>query len=140
MALFAFPLPCLRAVDVVTEAEALAESFLQEGSGSLWSAVREVVRCLPFEDDGREVADGRVFRLGLYCKGGFMGVSKTSWSHVASGRLLNAADLTTFRGHHWTSLSINKGQPYLAPPRPQQCAWTKSVVGLDTSPEWRNLD
>ena len=106
--IIAFPPPCMRALDVVTEAEALAESFLQEGSGSLWSAVREVVRCLPFEDDGREVADGRVFRLGLYCKGGFMGVSKTSWSHVAVGRLLNAAVLTTFRGHHWTSLSINK--------------------------------
>ncbi|CAE7363353.1 unnamed protein product [Symbiodinium sp. KB8] len=106
--IIAFPLPCLRAVDAVTEAEALAESFLQEGSGFLWSAVREVVRCLPFEDDGREVADGRVFRLGLYCKGGFMGDSKTSWSYVAVGRLINAAVLTTFRGHHWTSLSINK--------------------------------
>ena len=106
--IIAFPLPCLHAVDAVTDAEALAESFLQEGSGSLWSAVREVVRCLPFEEDGREVAEGRVFRLGLYCKGGFMGVSKTSWSHVAVGRLLNAAVLTTFRGHHWTSLSINK--------------------------------
>ncbi|OLP81343.1 hypothetical protein AK812_SmicGene38125 [Symbiodinium microadriaticum] len=96
--IIAFPLPCLHAVDAVTDAEALAESFLQEGSGSLWSAVREVVRCLPFEEDGREVAEGRVFRLGLYCKGGFMGVSKTSWSHVAVGRLLNAAVLTTFRG------------------------------------------
>ncbi|OLQ10962.1 hypothetical protein AK812_SmicGene5292 [Symbiodinium microadriaticum] len=84
--IIAFPLPCLRAVDAVTDAEALAESFLQE--------------------DGREVAEGRVFRLGLYCKGGFMGVSKTSWSHVAVGRLLNAAVLTTFRGDFliWASL------------------------------------
>ena len=47
--IIAFPLPCLRAVDAVTDAEALAESFLQEGSGSLWSAVREVVRCLPLK-------------------------------------------------------------------------------------------
>ena len=48
------PPPCLRDIEGPSEAELLADFFLREGSGSLWSAAREVARCLTFEDDSRD--------------------------------------------------------------------------------------
>ena len=45
---------CLRDIEGPSEAELLADFFLREGSGSLWSAAREVARCLTFEDDSRD--------------------------------------------------------------------------------------
>ena len=101
----AFPPPCYG--NPGTCAEQLAEAFLLEGAGSLWSAVREVVRALEFEQDHRESASGATFRLGLYSKGGILGVAKHSWRHVATSRILNAAILSICGSHTWTSLSIN---------------------------------
>ena len=102
-----FPAPSYMALTNMPEAETLAEHFLQEGSGSLWSAVREVTRCLQFEEDPREVAQGQTFRLGLCSKGGILGVTRTTKTHVSVSKLLNAAVLSTYRQHRWTSLSVN---------------------------------
>ncbi|CAE7946904.1 unnamed protein product [Symbiodinium sp. KB8] len=100
-----FPPPCY--ADPATCAEQLAETFLLEGAGSLWSAVREVVRALEFEQDHRDSANGATFRLGLYSKGGILGVARNSWRHVATCRLLNAAILSICGSHTWTSISVN---------------------------------
>ncbi|CAE7936202.1 unnamed protein product, partial [Symbiodinium necroappetens] len=51
--LVAFPPPHYGATQPISEAEALAVQFLQEGSGSLWTAIREVARSLAFEEDAR---------------------------------------------------------------------------------------
>lgn len=102
-----FPMPCYRDLTTASEAETVAEMCLREGSGSLWSSAREVLRCLSFEEDPRDIANGQVFRMGLCCKGGILGVAKHSWRHVAAARLLNAAVLATCRDHQWTSLSVN---------------------------------
>ena len=102
-----FPAPRYVALTQMPEAETLAEHFLQEGSGSLWSAVREVTRCLQFEDDPREVAQGQTFRLGLCSKGGILGMTRNTKTHISVSKLLNAAVLSTYRQHRWTSLSVN---------------------------------
>ncbi|CAE7868036.1 unnamed protein product [Symbiodinium necroappetens] len=51
--LVAFPPPHYGATQPISAAEALAVQFLQEGSGSLWTAIREVARSLDFEEDAR---------------------------------------------------------------------------------------
>ena len=102
-----FPSPSYVELAQVPEAEKLAEQFLQEGSGSLWSAVREATRCLHFEDDPREVAQGQTFRLGLCSKGDILGMTRNTKTHVSVCKLLNAAVLSTYRQHKWTSLSVN---------------------------------
>eukprot|EP00439_Symbiodinium_sp_Y106_P038374 s5198_g4.t1 len=88
------------------EAEAIADSHLLEGAGSLWSAVREVVRSLTFEADGRVIASGRSLQLGLYQKGGLVGMHRHTAAHRAACRLINAAVLTSHSTHRWTTLTI----------------------------------
>ena len=102
-----FPPPHYGAPQPLSEAEALAVQFLQEGSGSLWTAIREVARCLDFEEDARPHASGLSFRLGLYCKGGLVGLTKSSRGHCAAARLLNMAILKILPTHTWTTLSIH---------------------------------
>ena len=100
-----FPSPLYLAA--TTKAEALAEAFLREGAGCLWSAVREVVRALEYEADPRDIATGLVFRLGLYSKGGITGITRQSWRHVAASRLLNALVALTLDTHRWNAISVN---------------------------------
>ena len=101
-----FPAPFILA-DPLTEAEALAEQYLSEGSGSLWSALRMVARCLDYETDTRQHAGGLSFRLGLYNKGGLMGLTKQSRRHYSVARLFNAAIAHVLSTHTWTTLSVN---------------------------------
>ena len=100
-----FPSPLYLAA--TTKAEALAEAFLREGAGCLWSAVREVVRALEYEADPRDIATGLVFRLGLYSKGGITGITRQYWRHVAASRLLNALVALTLDTHRWNAISVN---------------------------------
>ena len=100
-----FPSPLY--LDATTKAEVLAEYFLREGAGCLWSAVREVVRALEYEADPREIATGQVFRLGLYSKGGVTGITRQSWRHVATSRLLNALIASTLDSRRWNAISVN---------------------------------
>ncbi|CAE7862783.1 unnamed protein product [Symbiodinium necroappetens] len=105
--LVAFPPPHYGVTQPISEAEALAVQFLQEGSGSLWTAIREVARSLDFEEDARPHACGLSFRLGLYSKGGLVGLTKSSRGHCAAARLLNTAILKILHTHTWTTLSIH---------------------------------
>ena len=102
-----FPPPHYGATKPISEAEALAVQFLQEGSGSLWTAIREVARSLDFEEDARPHACGLTFRLGLYSKGGLVGLTKSSRGHCSAARLLNMAILKILNTHTWTTLSIH---------------------------------
>ena len=90
-----------------SRAETIAHAFLKEGAGSLWSAVREVVRDLGYAADRRVTADGYIFRLGLYNKGGLVGLTSETKSHLAVCRLLNTLVVATYGAHRWTSLSVN---------------------------------
>ena len=46
-----YPEPCYVDPTKATEAEVIADSHLCEGSGALWSAMRETVRSLEFQPD-----------------------------------------------------------------------------------------
>ena len=85
----------------------MAEQYLCEGSGSLWSALRMVARCLDYETDTRQHAGGLSFRLRLYNKGGLMGLTKQSRRHYSVARLFNAAIAHVLSTHTWTTLSVN---------------------------------
>ncbi|CAE7281246.1 unnamed protein product [Symbiodinium sp. CCMP2592] len=89
------------------DAEVIAQAFLEEGTGSLWSAAREVARALSFDHDPREAANGRTLRLGLYSKGGITGLAKPSGHHLAVSRIFNALIREILPQHCWTSLSVN---------------------------------
>ena len=92
-----FPAPFILA-DPLTEAEAMAEQYLCEGSGSLWSALRMVARCLDYETDTRQHAGGLSFRLGL---------TKQSRRHYSVARLFNAAIAHVLSTHTWTTMSVD---------------------------------
>ena len=86
-----YPEPCYVDPKQATEAEVIADSHLCEGSGALWSAVRETVRSLEFQPDARTIANGSSIQFGLYNKGGLVGLAKATRGHMAVGRLLSAA-------------------------------------------------
>ena len=89
-----------------TEAEAIADAHLCEGTGSLWSAVRETVRSLPFQADPRPIAGGKCINFGLYNKGGLVGITRDTRSHMAVCRLLGAAILAIKPKHQWTTITV----------------------------------
>ena len=83
------PLPSIELCRGASRAEALAHAFLMEGTCSLWSGVREVIRDLGYAADRRIIADGYIFRLGLYNKGGLVGLTSETKSHKTVCQLLN---------------------------------------------------
>ena len=91
-------------------AERRAMNYLSEGSGSLWTAVRETVAMLQFSPDTRPFATGQTCVLGAYCKGGIIGLSKATKDHPATCTRLNAAVRMVAErhyGYNWTTLVIN---------------------------------
>ena len=66
-----------------------------------------VARCLDYEADNRQHAGGLSFGLGLYNKGGLMGLAKQSRRHYSAARLFNAAIAQVLSTHTWTTLSVN---------------------------------
>ena len=90
-----------------SRAERLAREFLQEGQAPLWSAVREVARDLGYAADTRVISTGYIFRLGLYNKGGLVGLTSETKKHPCACRLINSLVITTLGTHQWTSLSVN---------------------------------
>ena len=105
--LVSFPMPISAPVGDSSRAERLAYDFLMEGMGSLWSAAREVARDLTFVTDKRAIASGATFRLGLYNKGGLIGLTSETKSHHSVCQLLNLLVIATLGTHRWTSLSVN---------------------------------
>ena len=101
------PPPGMELCRGASRAETIAHAFLTEGTCSLWSAVREVVRDLGYAADRRIIADGYIFRLGLYNKGGLVGLTSETKHHRAVCQLLNTLVIATLGTHRWTSLSVN---------------------------------
>ena len=96
-------------------AEQLAWQHLQEGQGSIWSSVREVVSALDFHEDGRACADGLIFTLGAYVVGGITGLTRHTSAHVNVCRLLSRMVKLVCPGLQWTSLAVlidNKCGPH----------------------------
>ena len=103
----ALPPPMLETPPTMSRAERLARLFLQEGSASLWSTVREVVRDLGYAEDMRAISSGYIFRLGMYNKGGLSGLTSETKRHPCVCRLINQLILSTLSTHAWTSISVN---------------------------------
>ena len=101
------PEPVLQYVAEHSRAERLARDFLQEGQAPLWSAVLEVVRDLGYAADTRNISTGYIFRLGLYNKGGLVGLTSETKKHPCACRLINSLVIATLGTHQWTSLSVN---------------------------------
>ncbi|CAE7393278.1 rpsF [Symbiodinium necroappetens] len=101
-----YPLP-LRCAEKPTEAEDRAHAHLLEGSGSLWVALRDVIVALDFGADGRPIAEGHVFYLGSYCKGGAVGVCRHTRYHGNVCRLLNAALQAICPDFAWSTLAVS---------------------------------
>ncbi|CAE7578918.1 unnamed protein product [Symbiodinium microadriaticum] len=101
------PPPGMELCRGASRAETIAHAFLTEGTCSLWSAVHEVVRDLGYAADRRIIADGYIFRLGLYNKGGLVGLTSETKHHRAVCQLLNTLVIATLGTHRWTSLSVN---------------------------------
>ena len=114
------PPPGMELCRGASRAETIAHAFLTEGTCSLWSAVREVVRDLGYAADRRIIADGYIFRLGLYNKGGLVGLTSETKHHRAVCQLLNTLVIATLGTHRWTSLSVNMNCSR-SPQRPVQC-------------------
>ena len=87
-----FPLPPRAPASDRCPAEQCAEADLREGTGTLWTAVHDVVKLLPLSPDGRGFADGLSTTLGAYRKGGILGLSRHTKSMQAVCVLLNAAE------------------------------------------------
>ena len=111
-----YPEPCYVDPKQATEAEVIADSHLCEGSGALWSAMRETVRSLEFQPDARTIANGSSIQFGLYNKGGLVGLAKATRGHMAVSRLLSAAILSVCSKHRWTTITVgldNGTQPHV---------------------------
>eukprot|EP00439_Symbiodinium_sp_Y106_P003818 s8602_g1.t1 len=67
-AIIRHPEPCYVDLLKSTEAEAIADSHLCEGAGALWSALRETVRSLEFQQDQRSIAGGKCIHVRLFKK------------------------------------------------------------------------
>ena len=72
-----FPLPPRAPGDDRCPAEHCAEAYLREGTGTLWTAVRDVIALLPLSPDNRDFADGLCITLGAYRKGGILDSAAT---------------------------------------------------------------
>ncbi|CAE7522252.1 unnamed protein product, partial [Symbiodinium necroappetens] len=99
------PLP-RAATESSTPAEACAEAHLLEGSGALWTAIRQVATLLPFRDDRRPHGNGRMIAFGAFNKGGLLGIHKHTTCHQAVCTLLNAAVRAVSAQHCWTTLVL----------------------------------
>ena len=111
-----YPEPCYVDPATATEAEAIADSHLCEGSGALWSAIRETVRSLEFQADARTIANGSSIQFGLYNNGGLVGIAKATRGHMAVSRLLSAAILSVCSQRRWTTITVgfeNGTQPHV---------------------------
>lgn len=102
-----FPPPPVLACHPSSPAEDRANAYLSEGSGSLWTAVRETVSLLRYTSDPRGFAQGSTFSLGAYRKGGIVGLCRETTGHPATCRLLNTAIIAINRSHTWTSIAVN---------------------------------
>ena len=91
-----------------SRAETLAHAYMEEGRAALWIAAREVVRDLDYEPDPRGIATGDSVRLGLYNKGGLVGLASATKTHSSICKLLNLLVVAIRSEHRWTSLSINR--------------------------------
>ena len=101
-----FPPQPRAATESGTPAEACAEAHLLEGSGALWTAIRQVATLLPFRDDRRPHGNGRMLAFGAFNKGGLLGIHKHTTCHQAVCTLLNAAVRTVSAQHCWTTLVL----------------------------------
>ena len=87
-------------------AEQRARDYLRDGSGCLWTALREVISELPFSPDERSFGDGGLCVFGAYSKGGIKGLTKHTVGHPATCILINAAILSIDRTHTWSSFAV----------------------------------
>ena len=94
--------------DGMHAAEHAAACYLQEGSGSLWSAVRHVVSLLPFRDVKRQHQPHPQSQCsaGAYGHRGFVGLCKQTEQFGSVLRLLNLLICSLHRGFSWTTVVI----------------------------------
>ncbi|CAE7467537.1 RER1C, partial [Symbiodinium sp. KB8] len=94
--------------DGMRAAEHAAACYLQEGSGSLWSAVRHVVSLLPFRDVKRQHQPHpqSQFSAGAYGHRGFVGLCKQTEQFGSVLRLLNLLICSLHSGFSWTTVVI----------------------------------
>ena len=114
-AIIRHPEPCYVDLLKSTEAEAIADSHLCEGAGALWSALRETVRSLEFQQDQRSIAGGKCIHVRLFKKKPSGGHQRQR-GHAPVSRLLNAAILSTHTTHRWTTITVgleNGTQPHI---------------------------
>ena len=88
-------------------AEVLAHAFLQQDHGSLWTALKQVVALLPFEDSRRTVGRHRAFAMGAYGHRGQVGLLRNTRLYTSVGRLANALVLQWYPTHMWTTVTFN---------------------------------
>ena len=108
LVLYPSPLHC---AEKPTEAENRVHEHLLDCSGSLWVALRDVIVALAFCAHGRPIAEGHVFYLGSYCKGGAVGVCRQTRYHGNVCRLLNAVIKAVCPDFVWSTaaISLNNG-------------------------------
>eukprot|EP00439_Symbiodinium_sp_Y106_P043523 s167_g5.t1 len=114
----------------MAEAETLAWHYLSAGACHLWTAVRATVSALPFAPDPRPHASGVSFTLGLYGKGGFLGLSRHTQAFRNNCRLLNRMVYITYPGLRWASLMLgadNQVAPHID-------KWNSDEDSLPTTP------
>ncbi|CAE7467848.1 unnamed protein product [Symbiodinium sp. CCMP2592] len=75
--------------------------------GLLWTSVRMAAIELEIADDVRPFASGQLLTLGLYGKGGLLGLSKDTNRSCNLHRLLNVLVQATWPHHIWTSLALS---------------------------------
>ncbi|CAE7766617.1 unnamed protein product [Symbiodinium sp. CCMP2592] len=126
-----FPPPPLKHYRRHGPAEELALQYLQQGSGSFWTAMREIISLLEFEADPRPHAHGLTLMLGAYNKGGLLGLNRATTSHQATTLLLNTAMIKVASQLQWTSLAINVNN--LTEPHVDKCNGDLSSLLLGVS-------
>jgi len=120
--LSALPPPIWRENRRPPAAEICARNLLEEGQGSLWSAVRQVICHIEFEDPRQNFmaqdARARSFSLGVYARQAFVGLCKATPLHPNVCRLLCRFISHVCPSHRWTSLAVHVN--YRAPPHTDQ--------------------
>ncbi|CAE7712920.1 CACNA1B [Symbiodinium sp. CCMP2592] len=102
-----FPRP-LTSPSSCSNAEILANQFLQQGSGSLWTAVRQIAQNLPFQASSRLLGDKHLhFTVGAYGHRQYVGLLKLTRSHQAVCKMMNALIALINPGQIWTTVVIN---------------------------------
>eukprot|EP00439_Symbiodinium_sp_Y106_P043018 s1758_g5.t1 len=91
-------------------AEAAAYAFLNEGRGSIWVAMREVVALMPFERKMPRAAESQpslTFAAGAYGDHSFSGVYRHTFALQRACRLINAFLVCVCPTHRWTTFQIS---------------------------------